>query len=519
MAHLHRYIFSIFLFFSTSGGCQSSFEIEIDSLVIKVNEFRKSNQDSALYYSSLAYEKALKSHDTTLICRVIIDHSSSLIAKTLFDRSEALLRFNLTNERHLGKKLLGLTYFNLGALFQTKQGHDLALENYLSALDYFLEINDHSLLSKTYLYSGVAFQKGNKKNKGEKADYFYDLSLYHSKLAKQGEESTHAPLSKLGAISLEVKIKSCQDALNGIDDPSKSRLAAILNHDMSRNYYTAGRYKKAIEHAKIAVQIKKNIALEQNVDYANFIIGASLVDLNRNADAIPFLNNVINNSHKRSIRIRAIEYLVKAHENREDYKSAFINFQEFGRLKDSISSFQENERIAEIISKFETEKQANEILILEKKNQDKELLIANQKNKMWKWSLFALIATLIAVLLSRKLKSSVKRVKKVEREKEALVKKVEQTSIVLNNKTKVYLDVLKYIRSDGNYIEFFTENEKLIDRNKLVAILRQLPPNFIRIHRSYIVNKNFITSTTSSTVIIKSNIEIPLSRTFKKNLK
>ena len=111
-----------------------------------------------------------------------------------------------------------------------------------------------------------------------------------------------------------------------------------------------------------------------------------------------------------------------------------------------------------------------------------------------------------------------KRIKEVEIEKELISKKVEAVAIVLNNKSKIYLDKLKYIKSDGNYLEFITETKMIIDRNNLKAILNQLPPNFVRVHRSYVINKNFIDASNSTTIFLKPNIEIPLSRTFKTNL-
>ena len=47
-----------------------------------------------------------------------------------------------------------------------------------------------------------------------------------------------------------------------------------------------------------------------------------------------------------------------------------------------------------------------------------------------------------------------KQITRVEREKEKIAKTVEQEYIVLNNKSKVYLSQLKYIKSDKNYLKF-----------------------------------------------------------------
>lgn len=77
-------------------------------------------------------------------------------------------------------------------------------------------------------------------------------------------------------------------------------------------------------------------------------------------------------------------------------------------------------------------------------------------------------------------------------------------------------DIL-FIRSDGVYVEIVTHKEKLVQRKLLKDIEEELPANFIRIHRSYIVNADYI-ETRSATAVIVAGQEIPVSRSFRKNL-
>lgn len=116
-------------------------------------------------------------------------------------------------------------------------------------------------------------------------------------------------------------------------------------------------------------------------------------------------------------------------------------------------------------------------------------------------------------------------VKNIFREKNQLLEKIEQqrlqnlaTFIRLTNKEKIYLDQLKYIKSDGNYLEFYLDERRVINRNRLKMILEELPTNFVQVHRSYIVNKNYIKSTSSTSVVLNPDTEIPISRKFKNNL-
>lgn len=53
---------------------------------------------------------------------------------------------------------------------------------------------------------------------------------------------------------------------------------------------------------------------------------------------------------------------------------------------------------------------------------------------------------------------------------------------------KVLLDDILYIEADGNYLTFVLKNRKLLTRQSMTEILRQLPPQqFIRVHRSYTI--------------------------------
>jgi DNA-binding LytR/AlgR family response regulator len=509
------YIFLTSLLFLTFGFSQSKGNTEIDSLLKKSNSFYNTNQDSALYYSKTAYSKAIETKDTSNICRVITFYSKNLMSKKLYKASETLLLFNITNKKYLSKRSLGITYFNLGAIHQIKEERDLALENYLNALGVFSEINDHKYLANTYLYIGVVIQKGDKKNKEKEADYFYSKSLFHSKLDKNKSNSSQEPLHKLGEIALETKVKTCKDALAGIVNPNHSKIAAIIYYDLSKNYFIEHYFKEAIEYAKKSIEIKNNINFPQNIDYSYFVIGKSLLALEKYEKAIETLQKVLVVSKKRALRVSTLQALVVAYKNNDDIHSALEISEKLLTVKDSINQFRENEKMAEITTKFENEKQAKDILTLEKANQEKNLLLLSQENRWWRLTALAITLMLIVFWLIKRYLNSLKKVKEIEQEKIFLAKKVETKFIVLNNKNKVYLKDLKYIKASGNYLEFYTVDKTIIDRNKIKIIIELLPPNFLKTHRSYVVNKNYIVSVNTTTVIIKPDVETPLSRTFK----
>lgn len=81
-----------------------------------------------------------------------------------------------------------------------------------------------------------------------------------------------------------------------------------------------------------------------------------------------------------------------------------------------------------------------------------------------------------------------------------------------NANVKISYDEILYIESNSNYINIFTKTQKIMTRQSLDWAEQELPENqFMRIHRSYIVNIRAVQRTHSKSVFIGDN-EIPISR-------
>lgn len=93
-------------------------------------------------------------------------------------------------------------------------------------------------------------------------------------------------------------------------------------------------------------------------------------------------------------------------------------------------------------------------------------------------------------------------------------------NILLKSKAFITLDKLMYIETDGHYLNFYLEEGKEMDRNSLKNILEQLPEkHFIQIHRSYLVNLNYVRAIYAEKLLLKNGTELKVSRTFKQELK
>lgn len=77
---------------------------------------------------------------------------------------------------------------------------------------------------------------------------------------------------------------------------------------------------------------------------------------------------------------------------------------------------------------------------------------------------------------------------------------------------KIMCDTILYAQSDDNYIHIYTTTKKHTIRNTLEWFKENTPADtFHRAHRSYVVNINKISKSTTKSVFI-NDIEIPVSR-------
>jgi DNA-binding LytR/AlgR family response regulator len=496
-------------FISICGYSQN--HSNIDTLISKASSFYKTNQDSALFYADLAYNKALMTDNVSIIANAAYHKSIYLIGKKEYGEAFEILQNILKNNYITSHETTGNIYYNIGAIYYLKEERDKAIENYLLAIEHYSKANYKRGLAKANLQIGVIYEK---LDKMDVANYFYDISM----ASGSNSESSDHTLEKMPYnIPYSKKIALSKEMLQGINSIQNPNLAAIVNYNLAMSYYGNEDYLDAITSAKKSAALKEKIGFESNLDVNYAIIGKAYLNINDFKNAITYLSKAKIISSKRHLKNEVSDLLVTAYSKLGDFKTALETSTQLSKAKDSVNNLKESEEIARITAQFENEKQEKEILQLKQENQEKELLISKKEKNIWKWSLCALLATLATIFLGQKLIRSIKRLKTVEQEKEDIAKKVEEIAVVLNNKTKVYLDKLKYIKSDGNYLEFVTDDKTIIDRNQLKEILNHLPPNFVRVHRSYVINKNFINALNSKSLYLKPNIEIPLSRTYKAN--
>ena len=84
--------------------------------------------------------------------------------------------------------------------------------------------------------------------------------------------------------------------------------------------------------------------------------------------------------------------------------------------------------------------------------------------------------------------------------------------------TKILFEDINYIESMGDYVKIITDSdEPVFTRERISHIIKELPQNFLRIHRSLIVNSQKV-DYFSKTELRVNGSTLPISRTYKKKV-
>ena len=108
----------------------------------------------------------------------------------------------------------------------------------------------------------------------------------------------------------------------------------------------------------------------------------------------------------------------------------------------------------------------------------------------------------------------------VETKKEDSKKETKDSFFVRSERKMIKISIpeILYVESLGDYVQIYTKDDKIITRESLTQIEKELPVNhFLRVHRSFIVAKAAVDSYTHEFLEIGKKA-IPISRTYKEEV-
>jgi DNA-binding LytR/AlgR family response regulator len=74
-----------------------------------------------------------------------------------------------------------------------------------------------------------------------------------------------------------------------------------------------------------------------------------------------------------------------------------------------------------------------------------------------------------------------------------------------------------YIKSDADYTEVITTSKKYLSCFSLKDWLHKLDNNFCQVHKSYIININYLGKISSNKIHLAEKYLIPIGRAYKKS--
>lgn len=84
--------------------------------------------------------------------------------------------------------------------------------------------------------------------------------------------------------------------------------------------------------------------------------------------------------------------------------------------------------------------------------------------------------------------------------------------------SKILFEEIRYIESMGDYVKIITDSDSPVTTHERIShIIKELPENFLRIHRSFIVNGQKVDYFSKTEVQINGTT-LPISRTYKKRV-
>lgn len=127
--------------------------------------------------------------------------------------------------------------------------------------------------------------------------------------------------------------------------------------------------------------------------------------------------------------------------------------------------------------------------------------------------LIVFVTSFIRIVLQFREKSQMVNSLRSELEK----KQKDSIQIRANRKNHhIPLDELLYIESLDDYVKLVLIKSEITTREKITKLHSKLPDKFLRIHRSFVVNKEKVQSYSKSQVMI-NDLSIPIGRTYKKS--
>lgn len=521
MLFKHLVLIVIFLGVNAPIKAQSPTQNSARTYYEKAVEFEFKNLDSTFLYVEKAYN-ALKAVDTSsvLFADILNQYGRAYYLKRDFKTAYGFfervydLSLSIGQESNAYKVKVNMAICN-----RQLDQPEKALNDLFDVVGYYEKTNPNDLnLGKAYFNIADLYffnkQYENAEIYYEKSESFFEpfpmleFQLITSRIGNFNNFNVDKSIEIVERLEKSSPIDSIPIAIRG-------SLFNNIGQTMVRNE----NYEKALFYNFESLKAKKKIGVKLGLANQYNNIADVYIKKRDFPLAINYLDTALTLATNNRQKFQIFKNLQLAHKETQNFEKSLEFANRYIALKDSLNEVLTQKEIASLGLEYDT--QAKDEFIYELKN-----LSTSYKIIILILTILSLVALGIFYYKNKTAKLEVVQLQdeldNFKEEQVDIEAPVKQEKLVLNNKRIINLKKLLYIKSSGHYIELYLKDESQpeLDRNLLSKILEELPEdNFIRIHKSYIVNMEFIKIINSKEVMLTNGVWLNLSRTYKDQLK
>ena len=310
-----------------------------------------------------------------------------------FEQAYEIARL-LGNQKKLTSALL-----NTGNAYKSLGKNDKALRNFIQAENIAGKLADTNLLVNSYINLGKIYQSLS--NFDRALDFFYQ-SLNLEKEIKDDAGIAKACLnignvySDLG--NFELSFSFHFDALKKFEELQDQNGIASTNLNLALLYKKWGRYNEALKYLEKTKSIADNLGNVDILSKTYYYLGDIYLSQGKVSKGEEYLKTSLNLAASGDNRpmLRTIYFaLANLMAEKGEYKQAFLFYQHYMNIYDSLS----NEEVNNKITQLQLDEKDNENKILRKDNEIKRLQIEKQRSLRFIYIIILVFILTISIVL------------------------------------------------------------------------------------------------------------------------
>ncbi|MDX2173242.1 MAG: tetratricopeptide repeat protein [Bacteroidota bacterium] len=353
------------------------------------------------------------------------------------------------------KNVLGFTYYTMG-------NYEIAIENFINAIEIAEKTKNLKLLASSFSYAGLSFFE--KPNPDYEKALFYYLKSYEASV--KNKKTTSLLLMRIGSSYSKLKnynkaesiLKRALFVSDSMNDNIGKRWSLF---GLGKHYFDINDINKAIGNFNQAqICFKKDFDIPGLIKGYQYIANCYFLN-NQTHKALSNIDSAIYYSLKYKINQTLADiYLLKSNilQNSEKSTEALFFYKMYVQTKDSLFNIQNNNNLNELEAKYSSHQKEKEIIFL---NQQKKADTQFKKILM-----FAFLISIILIFVALYAVYKINNAKKILNQKNIEIERqkhiVEEKALELANQQKEIIDSIHYAK---RIQQSLLPTEKYINRN------------------------------------------------------